>query len=198
MTDRDEVLAEAAPAFRETLEDRLAGRSPPDRRLLFVGLLQEELEAVGSGVVLVGGGAVELYSSGAYTTADVDLVGHTSTVAALLEPAGFERDGRYFLAEDLELVVEVPGTDLRDSEEAVEVEFEDVVVPVVSMEDVLVDRLLAAKFWESPTDREQAVMLYAAQEARLDSDALEEKAEANDVLDTLEEVRAVVEEGTSD
>lgn len=195
MDDPSEVLPERAPAFREELEDRLEGRSPPERRLLFVGLLERYLREVGQGVVLVGGGAVELYSSGAYTTADVDLVGPTSAVASLLEPAGFARDGRYFTDPDLELVVEVPGNDLRETEEVVEVEYEDLVVPVVSPEDVLVDRLLAAKFWESPTDRKQAVVLYAAHEDRFHREALEEKAEANDVLDTLEEVQAAVEEG---
>lgn len=194
MSEATDTLRERAPAFREALEGRLEGEPPSRARLVFVGLLQRFLEEVGHGIVLVGGGAVELYTSGAYTTADVDLVGHTRLVAALLEPAGFERDGRYFTADDLGLLVEVPGNDLRDTEDVVEVEVGDLVVPVVSPEDVLVDRLLAAKFWESPKDRQQAVILYAAHEDRFDADALEAKAEANDVLDTLVEVRATVEE----
>jgi hypothetical protein len=192
--DRDERAAE----FRAELEERLQGRSPQDRRLIFVGLLHEHLSELGEEIVLVGGGAVELYTSGAYTTADVDLVGRTSAVASLLEPAGFARDGRYFVAPELELVVEVPCRRLRETEDIRVVAFEDLETPVVSPEDILVDRLLAANLRESPTDRRQAVTLFAAHEDRFDHEALSEKARHHDVEDTLQEVRETVEdvEGT--
>lgn len=167
----------------------------PERRLILVGLLDRFLDGRDR-PVLVGGGLVELYTSGGYTTGDVDLVGSRRAVAELLRDAGFEEEGRHLFREDLGLVVEVPGRYLRDTEEVVEVMVDDLTLLVLRVEDVLVDRLLAAKFWRSPTDWEQAIILFSAHEAQLDRDALRTKAEANDVLDALADLERTVAEAS--
>ena len=48
--------------------------------------------------ILVGGGAVELYTAGAYTTGDFDFVGDVPPeVKAAFEKAGFKKEGRHWI-----------------------------------------------------------------------------------------------------
>jgi hypothetical protein len=70
----------------------LATKEGPRRTAALVVWLQSLFEKDGTVPVLVGGAAVELYTLGAYTTGDVDLVGTvTPRVARALMAAGFER-----------------------------------------------------------------------------------------------------------
>lgn len=182
------MVARRPPSrFRARLEALLRGRSPPDRRILFVGLLNEALPA-GTQAVLVGGAAVEFYTIGGYVTGDVDLVGPRDEVAKVLRAAGFREEGRYFTAPELGIVCEVPDRFLRETEEVREVEFEGLRIFIVAPEDALVDRLLAAKYGRSPTDWEQAVLLFTAQEPNLRLPALRAKAQKNFCEDVLEDL----------
>ncbi len=182
--------------FRAELERRLEGRKGTDRKLLFLGLLNAHLPKSGR-AVLVGGALVEIYTAGAYVSGDLDVVGDRSKIGALLQAAGFQGSGRYFIRDDLELVVEVPGIGLRPTETVIEIEFERLRVPAVCVEDSIVDRLLAAKYWKSTTDWEQAILLYVAHRDSLDSAALDAKAMSNEVADSLAELKSLVARGTS-
>lgn len=143
----------------------------------------------------MGGALVEFYTDGAYTTADVDLVGDRSAVAGVLRAAGFEESGRYFVSTPLRLVVEVPGLTTRPTETVLEAEVEGYKVPMLSPEDALVDRLLAAKYWKSKTDWEQAILLWLATRDRLDLAALRRKAQANEVADLIPRLEEIPTEG---
>lgn len=180
-------------AFQRELEERLGGRAPAERRVLFVGILNKHLPD-DEEAVLVGGGVVELYTQGAYVTADIDLVGNRAPIGALLEAAGFESRGRFYSRPDLGLDVEVPGRFLRDTETVAHVDYEGYTIPTVTLEDILIDRLLAAKFWKSSTDWEQALLLYGAHRDRIDRAALDEKAGPNEVQDLVDQLVATVEE----
>jgi len=159
--------------------------------MLFVGVLNRHMPE-GREAVLVGGALVEFYTSGAYVTGDLDIIGDRDAIVPLLESAGFFKSGRTWWNTDLELVVDIAGRDLRRTETVVAVEFEGFTVPTVSLEDLIVDRLLAAKYWKSPTDWEQAVLLLTAHESRVSVGALKQKAAANDVGDSLRELTKVV------
>lgn len=143
--------------------------------------------------MLVGGSLVEFYTTGVYTTGDVDLVGDRDPIGALLTAAGFERDHRYYVRDDLGIVCEVPSRSLRPTETIVDIEVEGYTVPAVSVEDAIVDRLLAAEYWKSATDWEQAMLLYQAHRNRLDSKQLRKKAKENRVGKTLNELEAAAD-----
>ncbi len=179
-----------APFIAE-LERALASCAREERKFVLVGVLNRHLPRRGR-AVLVGGGAVELYTVGAYVTGDVDLVGDREAIVRLLTEAGFEQSGRVFVREDLEFAVDVPGSTLRPGETVIDVEVGGYRVPVVSVEDAVVDRLLAAKFWDSRTDWEQAVLLVRAHRADLDRGALSRKARANEVDDWLQDLLAEI------
>jgi predicted nucleotidyltransferase len=175
------------------LADRLGDRSPTERRTLLVGLLNEHLDP-SVRAVLVGGGAVEFYSAGTYTTGDVDVAGPREAITPVLERMGFANHGRLWVREDLGLVMEVSGLSLRATEEVIVAEVDGVAVPLIRVEDSIVDRLLATAYWKSETGWEQAVILYGAHRDRLDEEALARKAEANDAGGALQQLRATFTE----
>lgn len=179
----------ASSAFRKELEQRLQGRELSDRKLLLVGVLNEFLPR-GQRAVLVGGSLVQFYSAGAYESLDVDLVvSSREAVAALMREAGFAEDTRGFEDASTGLVLDISSKPFRATEEVVEAEFEGLKVPMLSLEDAIVDRLLAAKFWRSDTDYEQAFLLYAAVPGRVREEVLTQRATQNDVADFLALIR---------
>ena len=177
-------------AFAAELTKALAACEPSERKFVFVGVLSRHLRR--GRAVLVGGGAVELYTAGAYRTGDVDLIGDREDILPLLEGAGFEREDRLFVNEALELAVDVPGRTLRPTESVVYQEVRGYRVPVVSIEDAIVDRLLAAEYWKSDTDWEQAKLLLATHYDNADRQALEDRARRNDVERRLRDLLDVV------
>ena len=178
-------------SFAQRLEAALRGRPRDERKMLFVGVLNKELPE-GREAVLVGGALVEFYTSGGYVTGDLDIIGDRDAIIPLLESAGFSKSGRTWWNTDLELVVDIAGRDLRRTETIVRVVFEGFTIPTVSLEDLIVDRLLAATYWKSATDWEQAVLLLRAHRSRVNMTALKQKAAANDVRDALKELTKVV------
>src|SRR5687768_4589224 len=76
---------------------------------------------VGSPAVLVGGSAVELYTSGAYVSGDLDFVGAVpAEVAARLRRAGFRKTGRHWVHERGRVFLEFPASRLEPTQEVVD------------------------------------------------------------------------------
>lgn len=185
------ATAASGKAFADELEKALAKCPPGQRKFVFVGVLNQHLPRHRR-AVLVGGAAVELYTDGAYRTGDVDLIGDHESILPLLEVARFHRVDRLFMREDLELAVDIVGLGQRRGETNVELDIHGYKVLTVSVEDAIVDRLLAAEYWKSATDWEQAVLLYEAHKDTLDRMVLEDRARANDVERTLMDMIARV------
>ncbi|MBI2077706.1 MAG: hypothetical protein HYT80_04945 [Euryarchaeota archaeon] len=172
-------------AGRAELTRLLRGRELTEKKLLFVGWLNAQLPR-GVEAVLVGGSLVQFYSGGAYESVDIDLVARRrEEVRGVLLGAGFAGDVRGFEDAELELIVDLSTKGLRRTETVQYLTIEGWRVPVVSLEDAIVDRLLGAKAWRSDQDWEQAVLMFRTNEARVRLPALEEKALRNDVADFL-------------
>ncbi len=170
--------------FGEILEDELEGLSAPERRGQFLGLLQQALpEEVDA--ILVGGGLVEILTEGQYVTGDLDIVGDPGTIGALLKEAGFEQSGRHFIHEEIGLAVEIVSARLDPPRRTERIRWREHTLIVLSVEDLIVDRLCAAKFWDSATDHEQARIVYAAHHDRLDDARLRERASEEGVGNLL-------------
>ncbi len=183
-----------AASFVRELEGALRGRPRDERKLVFVGVLNKHLPE-GREAVLVGGALVEFYTSGSYVTGDLDIVGDRDGITPLLESAGFTKSARTWWNTDLELVVDIVRRDLRKTEDVVRVEFAGFTIPTVSLEDLIVDRLRAAKYWKSRTDWEQAILLLRAHVSRADASALKRKARWNDVGDWLKHLSRAIDAG---
>ncbi len=164
------------------IEDRL------ERRLRFVAWLTAALEDRGVMAIVVGGHALEFYTLGEYATGDIDMVCvDLTTVREVLEEAGFQREGRHWYREDLDIVVEFPDTTLAGSRDRVErVTVGDHVVYLIGKEDLLIDRLNACVHWQSEEDCRWAKRLLALYGDEMDWEYLRRRAAEEGTLDTLE------------
>jgi excisionase family DNA binding protein len=161
-----------------------------DRRLAFVGLLSWAVQQLGwPSPVVVGGHAVEYYTGGDYPTVDIDLAGASEPIAQVLGAWGFAREGRHWYDDELRLLLEVPST--RPNAEAlshvVSVRIGPVVAQVLGPEDVIVDRLCAAKHWNDDESRLWAATMYESAE-EIDREYLLRRAAEEDILDEVHQL----------
>lgn len=139
--------------------------------------------------VLVGGTAVELHT-GAYRPTDIDLVGRTKPGSdAVLAQLGFVREGRHWLVTFTDgetLAIEVPADRLDDFalEAPLLIDLAPGQVAVISLNDLMMDRLLQATGGE-PVTMEEAVRLATAAYERIDWESLSARSYAAAQDETL-------------
>lgn len=105
--------------------------------------------------VIVGGLSVDIYTKGDYATRDIDFVSDGyEKINSVLSELGFIKDNRHFLHKDLEVAVEIPSNQLAgDFERINKIEIDkDHFVYVISLEDIIIDRLRAFVNWTSAED----------------------------------------------
>lgn len=183
--------ADEIARLRQT-EDRLR------RNLLFVALLDRKLgrPSPAQRPIVVGGSAVEFYTTGGYASADVDLVMlHPEDADRILGASGFERRGRYWSLPDTDLLVEFPGQTLTYAPGAydrlTEVEMGDgLAATIIGIEDILIGRLYAAVGERRANDRRWALEMAVLHHDRLDWDAVDALAGANGIAEAARTLRA--------
>lgn len=162
------------------------------KKLRFVAFLSRQIKLRGRSLlpVLVGGGAVEVYTAGNYSTKDIDLVYDDSKILdKILIPLGFEKDGRYWYSNEADIILECPGSELPRRTQLVRLgEGEEALV--ISLEEIIIDRLCAFKFWKSEKDGEWARTILGGSANIVDVDFLRKTAIEEDVLDSLEQILA--------
>ncbi|MEK7252667.1 MAG: hypothetical protein AAB198_05405 [Actinomycetota bacterium] len=150
-----------------------------ERKLLTAAAFSE---AALEHAVLVGGTAVELHT-GSYRPTDIDLVGYSRSGSdAILVELGFVRDGRHWLftfRDGETLAVEVPSDRLDDYalEAPRVIDLAPGQLAVISLNDLMMDRLLQATGGE-PITMDEAVRLATAAYERLDWGNLSGRSDA--------------------
>lgn len=166
-----------------------------EKKIFFLAWLNGKLKAAESRAfpVLVGGSAVQLYTGGNYMSIDMDIyLDDISPAVKLLEEQGFVRAERHYFSAEYDLLAEFVGGDMP--EKISEIEYGEDVILVSSLEEVIIDRLNAAKWRNIPKDLEWArVMISTGDETGLDMDYLRRRAAEEDIVDYLE--RAFQENG---
>lgn len=163
-------------------------QNPVHKKLRFLAWLTSMMRKNGraSFPVLVGGGAVEVYTAGNYATKDIDIVyGDIALLDKILLPEGFKKEGRYWYNEEIDIILECPGSGRPESINNVVIDGEDVFI--TSLEDIIVDRLCAYKFWKSADDGLWAKTMLKAS-STMDLDYLQKRASEEDVEDVLAEL----------
>jgi hypothetical protein len=163
------------------------------RRAFFVALLSEEMTRRGAErPIVVGGEAVELYTQGRYTTGDIDIKGRKETLEAVLKDWGFVKEGRAWASKEYDIYVDWLGGSLDEGTEAERRTNIIAIAPgldvrVISFEDLIVDRLCAAKFWNDNDSLMWAKILLEVVMKTGGEDAgyLTRRAEKEDVADFL-------------
>ena len=133
---------------------------------------------VADDLVLVGGGAQVTYT-GVGRLTDVDLVGVvTEADTRRLQSAGFLRHGRHWVCEGEQgaLAIEVPGDALMPEETYQKIEIEGGAVRVISVTDLMMDRLLQATDGTEVT-RAEAEQLAVAAGTGVDWEAIAGRAD---------------------
>ena len=171
------------------MQDVKSSTTSIEHKLYFLGWLNRKLKALGvnSYPVLVGGSAVSFYTLGNYASQDIDLCYSSAHLDSVLLQEGFHRDGRYWIHEDLGIIVECPGS-VRPKR-VISVELKNGYnVYVSSIEDMIVDRLCAYAFWNSHSDGEWAQIMIKSNsdEFLIDWEYLEKRALEEGVLEHLQ------------
>ncbi|RIV28106.1 UbiD family decarboxylase [Alicyclobacillaceae bacterium I2511] len=167
---------------------------PFERSLKAIAVITWVLEKVNLHPIVVGGKAVEIYTTGSYTTMDVDLVvSGRHLVQEALSQLGFQQepDRRHWYHSGLHLPIEIPDSILEGSQQRVmDVDVDGYTLHVIGVEDLILDRLRAAVHWKSLTDQEWAEFLLAAHWESIDLNYLENEASRpeNDVRDLLDKL----------
>lgn len=165
------------------------------RHLIFLYALAEYLQSLREPVpFVVGGNAVEYYTSGSYATGDLDLKCNWQGLLQFCENIGLDRNEGQFFSKELNIYIDWLGSGPEAPHEsdsrAVEVgEIDsDVYFRLISPEDIVLSRLLEAKFWNNEDARLWAERIVeSVVKARYDVDwgYLEDRAAQEDVVDEV-------------
>lgn len=178
--------------FKKRLQALEQEKDPLKKSLLFLGILTEAIKSEGIKPVLVGGRALEFYTLGGYATKDIDIILNGRTRAGIaLKEMGFQKNPgeRHWYHEELDIALEIPGDYLAGSiEKLTVVEIGGMECYIIGVEDLIVDRLAAAKFWGVETDLQWAAKILALNIYDIDVDYLGEAAQKAGVDDFLKKV----------
>lgn len=168
----------------EILEKIKRTESPLKRQLLVAALITNLLEQKGkSAPIVIGGCALSYYTREVYFTADIDLAyADRDALDAVLKEIGFEKQGRYWVNDEMKMAVEAPASVLPNEDSPVEVvEIADSLsCRIIGIEDLIIDRLNACKYWKSEIDCEMLEIIIKRYAKELDWGYLEKKAAAPD------------------
>ncbi len=172
------------------LKDALSQPDGPRRTAAIVAWIQGLFNEPEQAPVLVGGAAVEILTGGAYTTGDFDFVGSVPTsVRNILEENGFNKSGRHWIHEAAQIFLEFPGDALDPKERRFQFNAFGFELLLVSIEDLLIDRLGAWDYWKSGVDGVNAFLLFRARRSEIDHDRLAKRARDEGFEVALESLR---------
>lgn len=166
------------------------------RRAFFIALLSGEMSRRGAErPIVVGGEAVELYTQGRYTTGDIDIKGQKDVLDAVLRDWGFVKEGRVWSSSEYDLYIDWLGGSLDEGAEAEKRTNIIALAPgleirVISFEDLIVDRLCAAKYWDDSDSLIWAKVLIEIlmKSGGADTGYLIKRAEQENVAELLSQV----------
>jgi len=183
--------------MKNELKGILLIEDPVKRRATFVAILSKEITHRGEKApVVVGGEAVELYTQGSYTTGDIDIKSPRAATESILREWGFRKKGRTWFNKEMDIYVDWVGASLDEGEEA-ENRIATVKIGagleirVISIEDLVIDRLNAAKWWEDVDSLTWARVLLGVKRRlgeKVDVSYLRRRANEEEIADFLDKV----------
>lgn len=171
--------------------------NPVKRRAFFIGLLTEEIRnRGGKPPIVVGGEALEIYTQGSYTTGDIDIKAPRGILEEILREWDFTKKGRIWFNKALDIYIDWLGEgpdEGREAEDRVNtiVINDRLEIKIISIEDLIIDRLNAAKWWKDEDSLVWARVLVQVKTAfgeDIDREYLMKRAEQEQVEDFLVEL----------
>ena len=184
----------------EELKERLQRSSiienPLKRRLWILAILTEALKSIGERPILIGGEALEYYTLGGYTTGDIDIALPSSKeVDSIFSKLGFHKEGRYWIREDIDALIEAPTSDLAGEDAPLtEVEIEDMCCYIIGLEDLIIDRLNGYVHWKWEDDRRWVKRLLSLHAQEINKEYLFSRAREQKTEEALAKIYQEMEE----
>src|SRR5699024_6946125 len=133
--------------LKEKFQD-LKYLSKHERMIQVCGLLTTYFQQDNIQPIIVGGLSVELYTRNNYTTYDIDLIsdGRDKFDKLLTNELGFNKEGRNWYHQELEISIEIPDNYLEgNKEKVIEMKLENGLhIYVIGVEDLIIHRLESA------------------------------------------------------
>lgn len=180
---------------RAEFEKAVASESTPEDRIVVFGALLARTSGLRGSLVIVGGSAISVYTSGGYVSEDIDLVGQKSRITPVLERWGFRIDEQgsrpYWVRKDLGLLVDLVGGSRSTGLESHVTTFRTAYGPVcvAAPEDLVIRRLILAKRDRREEHLNQAVLLVEQAGEGIDIEYLEVLVRYEGVEDVYRELR---------
>ena len=149
-------------------------------------------------VVLSGGSCVQIYSDGAYTSYDLDMINRYNDpfkkIKLVMESLGFQEEGKYFTHPNTHYFIEFPPGPLGVGDATVssiqEITTSYGVLKLLSAQDCIKDRLAAYYHWNDAQSLTQA--LQVARKHPIDLDELEAWSRKEKSLHKFEHFREIL------
>lgn len=184
--------------FKETLQKAEGTESKLRKWMLVLGFLTKKMnEQKLKPPIIVGGSAVMFYTLEHYITYDVDLVCEDrEKLENLLGKLRFKKVGRHWILPEADLAIEIPSTTLEKSayNKLRKIKLNASQVFIIGLEDLILDRLNAYKYWKSEADRDQALMVTTGNYQDIDWIYLTKKAKKEELEPALLEVKKKAED----
>lgn len=171
------------------LNKKMAGAAAEKKASLrgvkIASVIAEALRQINVDAILVGGSAVAFYTEGKYTTQDIDMIAPSGKdTEHIMKQIGFSRHGKDYIHDDLDIYVEFPSDQLEPTEQINIINVGNIKLKIISIEDMIVDRLCAFKYWKSEIDGVNALIMIELGIG--DQRRIEDRAREEDVLDALD------------
>jgi len=163
----------------------LARSEPYIRDRAFGALLARETGLGAERLAIVGGSALEIYTTGDYVSQDIDIVAEDiGKVEAVLRSWGFKHKGMYWQSSEFAKSVQIVGRfDSGSRSRNVVVSTECGPLRLASMEDIIWKRTYEARGWNRPEALDEAALLVRRYYDRLDWAYIFRMADENGVGD---------------
>ena len=164
--------------YEAVVAELRSARNETERRLHFSALLAKAGEVPADDFIIVGGSAIEIYTRGEYTSGDIDIVlSPRWDLAKTLLGWRFTKQGRLWINDDLKIVVDFvayPYTYDQSKTQVLVTAYGS--VRIAAIEDLLIKRLLSAKYWKRAGHLEHAKILAVLYRDRMDWSYVEQLA----------------------
>lgn len=160
-----------------------------DTMIKTAGIITKMLEVYRIKPIVVGGLSVEIYTQSSYTTRDIDFVSEgIEIIRKVLLSLDFVEEGRHYFRKDKEVAIEIPDNYLEGSlDKVIKVDIDDkLYIYLISLEDIIIDRLRASIYWKSEDDGVWGFTLLANNFKDVDVNYIKKTLTIQDELDEFD------------
>lgn len=168
-----------------------------NQQIVLGALLSNRFKEENVDFIIVGGAAVQFYTQATYTTKDLDVIlrgDTTDIIERIMGRVGFKRTTtyRHFEHPLFRFVVEFPPSPIevgnRCITEVNTIQTNFGVVKIISVEDIIMDRIIAGVEWKSERSLSQAKLLWKKNKDIIDKKYLKKFAKEEGYEKVLNEI----------